>query len=113
MIKWDAVLKTHHSWRGGADRGGKVASLLCNQHKDAEHGDAIFADRIEYVKPNNSLIAERRALQEMVETGNTLHVFEKPGVNSWKPHGEWVVANMAKEEVVTLFELPRSSATNA
>jgi hypothetical protein len=82
-------------------------SLLCNQHKDGEYGDAIFADRIEYVMPKDGLVADRRALEKMVGTSDTLHVFEKLGVNAWKPHGEWVVARMAPSETLTLFELKR------
>ena len=104
-MKWEEVLKTHRSWRGVAVRGGQVVSLLCNQHKDGDYGDAIFADRIDYVMPNDALVADRGALQKMVGSGLSVHVFEKLGVNAWKAHGKWVVTTMVPRDGATVFEL--------
>ena len=88
-------------------RGGKVVSLLCNQHKDGDYGDAIFPDRIEYVIPDGALKADRKALEKMVGSDVPLHVFEKLGVNSWEPHGEWVVVRLARIDGAAVFELNR------
>lgn len=106
-MKWEEVLKTHRSWRGVAVRGGKVVSLLCNQHKDGDYGDAIFEDRIGYVMPNDALLADRKALEAMIGADSPIHVFEKLGVNSWRDHGEWVVIKLIAGDQVSVFELRR------
>ena len=90
-----------------------MASLLCNQQKDGEYGDAVLDDRIEYVMPNDTLKGERRVLEEMVGTTDAFYVFEKLGVNAWKSHGRWVVARMTPRIDVTVFELRRADDDRA
>lgn len=111
MIKWKEVARTHGSWRGVSMKEGRVVSILCSQHKDGGVPDTIREDKIEYAIPTttNYLARERKALEAMIGSGFSVHVFEKLGRNAWEDHGLWIVKEKQQKKSVDLFILKRES----
>lgn len=111
-MKWSEVQLVHRTQKGIYMRGGRVVSLLCSQAKDAKYADEIGDDFIKYRVTSSTPQTGVNSLEAMAGTPNTLHVFEKLGVNHWFDHGLWRVAESHRQDAWSkTFVLRRPTAT--
>jgi hypothetical protein len=112
-MTWAEVQKIHTSQRGILVKGGRVVSLLCNQAKDAVYADEVHDDEIKYRVTSSTPSADVNALKKMAGQPSEVHVFEKLGVNKWRPHGKWCVQQFCQEGEGITFSLKRSDIATA
>ncbi len=110
ILTWSEVVETHRSWRGISVLDGRVRSLLCNQHKAGGYSDVVLSDRIVYRVTASTLPVDVHALTEMIGRREPVEVFEKLGVNMWKPLGPWVVAEAERTPTGIDFTLLPAAA---
>jgi hypothetical protein len=112
-MTWSEVQGVHRTQKGIYMREGSVISLLCNQTKDAKYADEVHDDMIKYRVTSSTPQVGVRSLEAMVGCGQTLHVFEKLGVNQWFDHGLWCVAESHQQDMWTktfVLRRPRTVA---
>ncbi len=98
---------THRTVAGISTCDGKAISVLCNTAKSGPYPDEVFDDRIRYFVGARTPSFRVSALFDSAETGDTLRVFQKLGVNRWKDLGSWkaVEARGANEHGFVEFVL--------
>ena len=109
LIDWNDVLAIHRAQGGISFKDGKVRSLLANQSKEG-YADEIQSDKIFYRVSPATKKQSVALLKAMVGVADSLRVFEKLGVNQWRDHGTWTVADVAQEDDGLVFLLLRAAS---
>ena len=121
-LTWDEVYQIHKSRNGIYQSRGRLVSLLTdfgriNPCYPDFHGDST--DVIHYTgsgrRGDQKLDAANQALLDAIETGHSVPLYNKLGVNRWEFLGEWrVVAGVyvrdeTRERMVWKFTLQRDT----
>ena len=121
VFSWNEVSEIHRSRNGIYQRRGKLVSLLTDFGKINPcypdfHGDT--RDVIHYTgsgrRGNQKLDPANRALLDAIESGISVPLFNKLGVNRWEFMGYWQAADgkyiydESAERMVWKFTLKRS-----
>ncbi len=123
VLPWAAVERVHCSRNGIYQKDGRLVSLLTdfgriNPCYPDFHGDT--RDTIHYTgsgrRGAQKLDAANRALLAAIDSGHSVPLFNKLGVNRWEYLGNWSVTDgryiydEARERMVWKFTLVRSAA---
>lgn len=114
ILAWKQVVLEHATQAGIATKNGLARSLLANQSKTTGYADQILKDVIYYRVTSDTNPLGVVALKRTSGTATRVRVYEKLGVNRWKDHGSWLVAEHALEgEDGLVFRLVRATEGTA